>query len=194
MQVSTPELIVKQANYYAGAGITEIQVNNGWSNPKNPGPSKQYQIDMIGIGWYFGAEWCAANAILCWKKCYVINNPTVWAIAHKLVSLNSQQMADNFHNDPIWPTSATIPQLGAIVVWQAGDSKTMGHAGIVVWIAPDGKSFKSVEGNTSSPSLPSIRNGWTIAIHTHLIGLPHSSLSLNLDRFIYPIEEYKKVA
>lgn len=175
--------IVQIANAYANASITEIQPNNGWTN-------KAYEADMVKLtGWYHSAEWCAAAAILDWKKGYA-NRPDMLGHINRLVSLNSQAMADNFHADPIWPTSSTVPKLGAIVVWAQGDSRTMGHTGVVVWIAADGKSFVSVEGNTSSPDQPDIRSGWTLAKHTHIIGLPHSSLKLNLDRFIYAIEEY----
>lgn len=175
------------AKAYAAAGITEIQVNNGWQ-PNATYPS--FEKDMVNLtGWYHGAEWCAAAAILIWKKAYM-GNVTILGLINKLVSLNSQEMANNFHADPVWPTSSSLPKIGSIVVWAMGDSRTMGHTGIVVAISPDGKSFNSVEGNTSSPSAPDTREGWTMAIHTHVLGQPHSSLHLNVDRFIYPLESY----
>lgn len=175
--------IIQIANAYAKANITEIQVNNGWTN-------KAYEKDMLNLTtWYHGAEWCAAAAILDWKKGYV-NRPDMLGRINKLVSLNSQEMANNFHADPIWPTSTVIPKLGALVIWALGSSKLQGHAGIVVAIK--GNAFISVEGNTSSPDKPDTRTGWTIAAHTHTIGLPHSTLNLNLNRFIYPIENYEK--
>lgn len=172
--------IVQIALAYSTQNITEIQVNDGWTD-------KTYQADMVSIGWEMGDEWCAASAILDWKKGYA-SNPAVWAHARRLVSLNSQQLARNFHADPVWPTSVNIPKLGAIVIWQAGDSLTEGHAGIVVAI--NGNQFTSVEGNTTSPNRPDERDGWTIAQHVHTIGLPHSSLNLNLNRFVYAIESY----
>lgn len=177
--------IVAIANDYAKANITEIQVNNGWTD-------KSYEKDMVSLtGWYHGAEWCAAAAILDWKKGYAGRIDMLGHI-NKLVSLNSQQMANNFHADPIWPTSANVPKLGAIVIWSLGDSRTSGHAGIVVDISKDNKYFSSVEGNTSSPDKPDTRTGWTIAKHTHQLGLPHSSLNLNVLRFIYAIDTYSK--
>lgn len=177
--------IVAIANAYAKANITEIQVNNGWTN-------KAYENDMVQLtGWYPGAEWCAAAAILDWKKGYV-NRPDMLGHINRLFSLNSQDMANKFHADPIWPTSTNVPKLGAIVVWAEGDSSSTGHTGIVVAIDPDGIHFTSVEGNTSSPSAPETRTGWTVAAHIHQVGLPHSSMGLNLDRFIYAIEEYIK--
>ena len=184
--MAAADQIVQIALDYSNQNITEIQTNDGWTD-------KDYQADMTSVGWEMGDEWCAASAILDWKKGYA-DNPDVWAHAKNLVSLNSQQLARNFHADPVWPTSADVPKLGAIVIWQAGDSSTQGHAGIVVAI--NGNQFTSVEGNTTSAVVPnpnpgaSEREGWTVATHVHNIGLPHSSLNLNLDRFIYAIESY----
>jgi CHAP domain len=178
--MASADQIVQIAAAYSTQNITEIQTNNGWTDD-------QYQTDMESVGWEMGDEWCAAAAILDWKKGYE-DNPDVWAHASRLVSLNSQQLAENFHADPVWPTSTNVPKPGAFVVWQEGDSATQGHCGIVVAI--NGNQFTSVEGNTSSPDQPSIREGWTVAQHTHTIGLPHSTMGLNLDRFVYAIESY----
>jgi hypothetical protein len=184
--MAAADQIVQIALAYNAQNITEIQPNSGWTNA-------QYQADMVSVGWYMGAEWCACAAILDWKKGYA-TNPSVWAHASRLVSLNSQQMARNFHADPVWPTSTNVPKLGAIVIWQAGNSATQGHAGIVVAI--NGNQFTSVEGNTTSTVRPNPipgateADGWTVAEHTHTIGLQHSTMNLNLDRFIYAIESY----
>jgi hypothetical protein len=172
--------IVHVAKDYSTQNITEIQTNDGWTDEK-------YQDEMKSLGWEKGDEWCAAAAILNWKIGYE-DNSAVWKHAEHLVSLNCQQMAKNFHADPVWPTSTNIPKPGAIVVWQAGGSLTEGHCGIVTEI--NGTQFKSVEGNTTSPDKPSERDGWTVAQHTHTIGSPHSTLGLNLDRFVYAIESY----
>jgi len=178
--------IVQIAQRYASQDITEIQPNKGWTDPA-------YEADMKSVGWEVNDEWCAAAAILDWKKGYAAN-PEIWKIAEKLVDLNSQAMARKFHADPVWPTSTNVPKLGAMVVWQLGSSATEGHCGIVVAI--DGNKFTSVEGNTTSETKPnpvpgmSVRDGWTVATHTHIIGRPHSTMNLNLDRFIYAIESY----
>ncbi len=178
--------IAQIATDYSTQNITEIQTNDGWTDA-------QYETDMLAIGWERGDEWCAAAAILDWKKGYA-NYPDLWARALRLVSLNSQQMARNFHADPVWPTSTNVAKVGAIVVWQAGNSLTEGHCGIV--IAVNGNQFTSVEGNTISDTIPnptpgaSEREGWTVAQHTHTIGLPHYINNLNLDRFVYAIESY----
>jgi hypothetical protein len=178
--------IVAIATDYSNQNITEIQPNNGWTDPG-------YQADMQSIGWEKGDEWCAAAAILSWKKGYA-SNLDVWQRAANLVSLNCQEMARQFHADPVWPTSVDVPVPGAIAVWQAGDSAVEGHCGIVISI--NGDIFITVEGNTTSETKPnpdptaSVRDGWTVAAHSHTVGQPHSSLGLNLVRFIYAIESY----
>lgn len=183
--------IVKLANDYANSDITEIQQNAGWQ-PNDVFPT--FEQDMKALtGWVPNDEWCAAQAILIWKKAYA-GDTVMLAIINHLVSLNSQAMANNFHKDPSWPTSVNTPKLGAMVVWALGDSATTGHTGIVVALTDNG--FVSCEGNTTSLTKTnpdpnaSERDGWTTALHTHVLGQPHSTLNLNLDRFIYCLESY----
>ncbi len=176
------ENIVAISNGYVAQNLVEIQPNNGWTD-------KIFQAKMLAIGWNFGDEWCADSTILVWKEAY-ITAPQIWAIARRLMSANAQTTGRNFHADPIWPTSTTIPKLGALAVWQSGDSLIYGHIGIVVWISEDGKTFATAEGNTSSSSQPEIRTGWTYAIHQHTVGAPHSITGLNFIRFCYAIESY----
>lgn len=183
--MSNAQNIVKIATQLASANLVEIQPNKGWK-PNAMFPD--FQKEMIALGWNIGDEWCADSATWVWHKgC----TPEVFAIARKHLSPNSQQTAKNFHADVTWPTSTNVPTVGAICVWQAGDSLIMGHEGIVVWVSEDGKTFKSAEGNTSSTTQPDIRTGWTYAIHTHTVGLPHSHLGLNLDRFVYALDSYE---
>lgn len=183
--MTAADKIVQIAEGYSNQNITEIQPNRGWTDAN-------YEAEMKTVGWTPGDEWCAAAAILDWKKGYS-DYPDVWKHAKNLVSLNSQEMARKFHADPLWPTSTDIPKLGAMVVWQEGTSAISGHCGIVVGI--NGNLFTSVEGNTTSDTKPnpsggSEREGWTVATHTHTLGRPHVTLGLNLDRFIYAIESY----
>lgn len=177
------ENIVEITKGYLARNIVEIQVNNGWTDSAFESEMKQY------TPWQSGDEWCADSGMLIWKKGYA-DNEIILAIIIKLLSANSLQTAYNFHADKIWPTSVNIPKIGAIVVWAAGNSRTKGHFGIVIWVSADGKTFISGEGNTSSPTQPDNRSGWTFAQHTHTIDLPHSSLGLNIERFIYAIESY----
>lgn len=178
---SSAQLIVRLAVGYANAGIVEIQPNKGWTN-------KAFEADMRGIGWLPGDEWCADSVILIYKKAYSLK-AAIWAVARRLLSANAQLTGRNFHSDKVWPTGM-IPRLGAIGIYQSGNSLVYGHADIVTWVSADKKTYRSAAGNTSSTTHPEIRNGWTYAEHTHVVGQAHSVTGLNLLRFVYPIESY----
>ena len=178
--MASADEIVQIAIDYSDQEITEIQENQGWTDPN-------YQADMQAIGWVPGDEWCAAAAVLTWKKGYA-DNPDVWAHAWQLVSLNCQDMGRNFHADPVWPTSVDMPKPGAIAIFRLGDSTKEGHCGIVTAI--NGNNFTTVEGNTSSPERPSEHDGWTVAAHDHTVGDQNPPGNLFLVRFIYAIESY----
>lgn len=181
--MTVAEYAVQIQTAYFNEPITEIQVNRGFTNVT-------YQKDITSVGWYVGGEWCAFSAILAVKKAYTAANKLkVWAYFYKLSSGNSQAMANNCHADRIWPTGLT-PQVGCIVVWQAGDSKTEGHTGLCIAVDPDGIHFTTLEGNSIPQGNPGNEaHGYTIAKHIHTLGLPHSTLNLNFDRCIYLLED-----
>jgi hypothetical protein len=115
--------------------------------------------------------------------------------ASKLFSLNSQQMGRNFHADPVWPTSTTVPVVGAIVIFEEGDSSTLGHTGVVIEVMDDGITYRTEEGNTIPNGNPgNMREGYIVAQHKHIVGQPHSVTGLNLIRFIHPIEPNEAIA
>lgn len=174
--------VVAQALAFAGAHIVEIQPNQGWE-PNKSFPN--FTKDMISVGWYKGGEWCAFSGILVWKNAYSIK-ADIWNYVRKLLSGNSQDTLRNCRADKFWPTG-DVPKPGAIVIWQDGNSQTQGHFGICVSV--NGNSFVTAEGNTSDPGSPSIRLGWTYALHTHTVGAPHSSTGLNYLRSIYVVEQ-----
>jgi len=173
------EKIVSIAKSYDGQ--QEIPSNAGFKDPI-------YAAKIRAIGWQVGSPWCAAAAIVSWTEAYG-PYPVLAAKAKKLYSLNSQEMARNFHADPIWPTSTSVPLLGAMVIYGEGDSTVSGHTGIVIEVLPDGKTYRTEEGNTIPAGNPgNVREGFIVAQHTHILGQPHSVTGLNLIRFIYPIE------
>lgn len=182
------EKIVEYSKALAAAGITEIQPNKGWlHNEQFP----DFDTDMRSVGWIPGQEWCAYAAMLCWKKGYE-DHPEIWQYLKHILSPNSQLIAKQAHADKIWPTGLT-PKPGGIVIWQSGDSNIYGHTGLCLSV--DGNHFTSGEGNTSSPDKPSVRSGWTYAVHTHTLGLPHSHTGLNFMRCVYVLEpdEFEKL-
>jgi hypothetical protein len=168
--------VVAYVHSLAGAGIQEIQPNQGWQpNVKYP----TFTQDMKSVGWYVGGEWCMFSAMLVWKKNM---DPKLWAYVSKLLNGNSISSADNCHKDKYWPTGV-IPKPGCIVIWQLGNSTTKGHAGVCTTAV--GSSFTSGEGNSSAVGDTDTRTGWTYAEHAHILNRPHSDTNLNLYRCIY---------
>jgi len=162
-------------------GQQEITPNQGFTDPA-------YAAKIISTGWQKGEPWCAAAAIVDWTEAYT-PYPDLAAKARRLYSLNSQQMGRNFHADPVWPTSTTVPTVGSIAIYGDGDSTVTGHTGIVIEVMPDGVTYRTEEGNTIPTGNPgNMREGYIVAQHTHVVGQPHSVTGLNLIRFIHPIE------
>ncbi|OCX54256.1 hypothetical protein BEL04_08340 [Mucilaginibacter sp. PPCGB 2223] len=162
-------------------GQEEIQPNAGFKDPA-------YAAKIKTTGWQTGSPWCAAAAIVDWTEAYA-PYPALAAHAHKLYSLNSQEMGRNFHADPVWPTSTSVPKVGAIAIFGDGDSTVTGHTAVVVDVLPDNVTYHTIEGNTIPAGNPgNQREGYIVAQHTHVVGQPHSVTGLNLIRFIHPME------
>jgi hypothetical protein len=162
-------------------GQEEIQPNKGFKDPA-------YAARIVATGWQVGEPWCAAAAISDWTEAY---QPflALATKAKRLYSLNSQQMARNFHADPVWLTSTNVPVVGAMAIYGDGDSTITGHTGIVIEVMSDGVTYRTEEGNTIPDGNPGDqREGYIVAQHTHKVGLPHSVTGLNLIRFIHPME------
>ena len=163
-------------------GQEEIKPNQGFVDP-------EYTKRIKATGWQIGEPWCAAAAIADWTEAYeAYPNSPLGAKAKALYSLNSQQMARNFHADPVWPTSTTHPVVGAIVVFAEGKSTITGHTGVVIDVDADGITYRTVEGNTIPDGYKGdTREGFIVAQHTHRVDKPHSDTELNLVRFIHPL-------
>ncbi len=162
-------------------GQQEITPNNGFKDPT-------YGAKIAATGWEKNQPWCAAAAIVVWTEAYAAVNPALGAKAKHLYSLNSQRMAHNFHADPVWPTSTTVPTVGSMVIFAEGDSTLMGHTGIVIAVDADGITYHTEEGNTIPDGFTgNLREGFIVATHTHKVGMPHSATGLNLLRFIHPM-------
>jgi hypothetical protein len=152
-------------------GEQEIQPNSGF---KNPGIDKA----MRSIGFLNGQSWCAYAVMLVLFQVYA---GTTWLpLIKKYCSAATQEMWANFKRSKEFVTGL-VPKLGAIVVWEEGNG-AQGHTGLVTCISEDGKTFKSIEGNSNSDGS---RNGYEWAENTHTVGLPHKDKGLNLLGFIY---------
>jgi hypothetical protein len=173
------DTIAQIAKSYVGQ--QEIVPNQGFKDPT-------YAAKIKATGWTAPEPWCAAAAKVVWMQAYTALNPAMGAKAMHLYSLNSQEMGRNFHADPVWPTSTTVPTVGSIVIFGDGNSTVTGHTGIVIGVEPDGITYHTVEGNTVPDGFTgNLREGFIVATHTHKVGMPHSVTGLNLIRFIHPM-------
>lgn len=178
--IDIAQRIIDIAQSYVGE--EEIKSNQGFKNP-----IFQKKI-LVMTPWYKGAPWCAAEAMVIWKEAYH-DYPHYLALLNKYMSLNSQQMARNFHASAEFTTSSTTPVRGAIAIYGDGDSTTSGHtASAVIDINPDKIHYTTIEGNTiPEGTIGDDREGFISAIKYHALGQPHSQKGLNLIRFIYPL-------
>lgn len=116
----------------------------------NSGPVVSLYLKYVHLD--DGEPWCA-SAICYWAQGTAL---VVSGSALGLLHVNKQSQVNK--NDI---------QIGDIVVWDHGGGK--GHCGVVNSITTiNGKiAFTSIEGNTSDPSQPSVREGWCVAEHVH---------------------------
>lgn len=173
--------IVQIAQGYLGQEESPAHNNTGFKDPN-------FQQEMVDVGWYSGGSWCAFLAMVVWFRAYA--DSALLPKVKQLMSGNSQQMARNFHADPVWPTSITTPKIGAMAIFGDVGSTTSGHtACAIISISADGQYYTTVEGNTIPTGNPgNVANGYIVATHTHLVGAPHPTSGLEFIRFIYAIE------
>lgn len=150
--------IVQEAKSYIGQ--EEIQPNKGFKDAS-------FADKMKAVGFYSGASWCGFFVMLVLFDVYK-DSPIILNYIKKYASASTQTMWLNFRASKEVITGQ-IPKLGAVVIWEDGSSSN-GHTGIVTWVSPDSKSFKSVEGNTNSNHSS---NGFEVYENTHIVGVPN---------------------
>jgi hypothetical protein len=94
-----------------------------------------------------GNAWCALFGEVCLKD----SDPSNFKVYDKLCSASAVQTFTNFVAAGF--KELLIPEVGTIVVWQRyvkGKKQWQGHLGIVSEKLENGRSFKSIEGNTNS--------------------------------------------
>lgn len=153
-------------------GQEEIQPNLGFKTPA-------FDARMKAVGFYRGASWCGFFVMLVLFQAYS-DAIGILTYLKKYCSPSTHQMWLNFKASKEVITGQ-IPKLGAVVIWQEGDT-TNGHTGLVSWVATDGKTFKSIEGNTNGAGG---REGYRVWENSHTVGLPHSEKGTNLMGFAY---------
>jgi len=164
------EEIVTQAKLFIGQ--EEIPPNLGFKNPV-------FDKQMKSVGFYRGASWCGFFVMLVLFQVYQ-DAKGILTYLKKYASASTHQMWLNFKASKEVITGQ-VPKIGAVVVWQEGDSGN-GHTGLVSWVSTDGKTFKSIEGNTNGAGG---REGYRVWENTHSVGLPHKEKGLNILGFAY---------
>jgi hypothetical protein len=156
-------------------GTEEIQPNLGFKNAA-------FQAKMNKVGFYRSASWCGFFVMLVLFDTYA-DAINILTYLKKYCSPSTHQMWLNFKASKEVITGQ-IPKLGAVIIWHEGDG-TNGHTGIVSWVAEDGKTFKSIEGNTNGAGG---REGYRVWENTHTVGLLHSEKGLNISGFAYMVD------
>lgn len=168
------ELIVKYAK--ADIGNKELKGNSGFV-------SKIKEARLKLMGWIKGQSWCAYNAESIWKYAFSEEKPSYVKLLDKYFSGSTVTTWKNFRKSAEFKTSPNIPVIGALAIWQDGETG-LGHIGVVT--THDQNRFKSVEGNTNESGS---REGTIVRENDHLNNLPFDPKSPKkrwLMGFVYP--------
>lgn len=169
----TAEFIVAAAKYYEGQ--KEKTGNSGFQSPN-------FEKELASVGWQKSYAWCAYFTKLIYTKAYKAD-----AKLSKIVRdrFNGGALAtyNNAKADGIFKVS-DLPVVGAIVVWQHGNSGN-GHVGIVISFDLKTNTMYCIEGNTNANGS---REGDQVAIKARTIKRDRTASGLNLKGFIHPIE------
>lgn len=168
----TARFIVNAARWYIG--YTEKPNNGGFTNTS-------FEKEMLAVGFYKGAPWCAFFTKLILLKAYR-NNAALTAIINSHCNGSALQTLNNLKNNKIF-TIGTVPKVGAVVIWANGKGPA-GHAGIVGSVDLDNNTMQCIEGNTNNSGS---REGNQVAIKTRTINREFRANGLNIAGYIYPI-------
>lgn len=136
----------------------------------------KYWRDManLGLGNYQGSYWCACFVHWCFYKAYGL--ATSQSLLLQSFFINCQTMYTLATNKG---QIYTTPQVGDVVLFWTSSTSQYGHTGIVIAVSSDGKTFTTIEGNTSGGSTV-VSNGGGVAQKTYTLS------SLNKPRFVRP--------
>lgn len=172
--MKTSEFIVAAARFYIGR--LEKAGNAGFYDAA-------FEKELVSVGWYKGAPWCAFLPKLLWKKAYR-DHAAYKALVNSLNTGSALGTLNNhIKNGTFKVTQDPIP--GSIAIWQMGNG-TSGHAGIVIPLEANlENTFRTIEGNTNASGS---REGDRVAIKLRTLERPFTLNGLNLKGFINPIE------
>lgn len=170
------DIVVDEAK--AKLGFKEIKGNQGFEN-------KDFEDEMIAIGFEDGNAWCSLFGEYIWKKAYQQYDATY---NDELDSLFSKVAVTTYYNfrRAKWDVNKK-PIEGALVIWQKhkdGKKHWTGHLGIVTKVNDD-FSFETAEGNSNSSGG---REGIEVAKQVRKLDYSGHKNGLNLLGFVYPKE------
>jgi hypothetical protein len=171
--MKTSEFIVAAAKWYVGR--TEKKGNTGFNDAA-------FEREMLSVGWYVGAPWCAFFGKLIWIKAYK-DNAKLLAVVKKCCSGSALQTYKNFKADGTFEVGDE-PRPGALVVWTHG-SGPAGHEAVVSHINAEPNTMTTVEGNTNAHGS---REGDCVAMKLRTPERPFTNTGLNVVGYVYPIE------
>jgi surface antigen len=169
------EKIVDVAHCYIGQ--EEKPNNSGFEDA-------EFEAAMTKVGWEAGEAWCASFAKLVWREAYKTDAARLLEV-ERLFSKSAVQTYRQFDASD-WKTQnedgspIVVPQVGALVVWQFGDS-TKGHIGIVARVFSQ-TEFETIEGNTDDNGG---REGIKVAYRRRIVRRARGE-GLNLLGFVLP--------
>ncbi len=165
--------IVRIAKSYEGQ--EEIRENQGFKDPV-------FDAKMRKIGFQNGWAWCALFAKLIWMEAYAPYPELLSQIIHNC----SPSALGTLHN---WLQNSgdfvfsKEPAIGAICIWQEGNTGFSGHAAICIGLMTEVNYFSTMEGNTNTDGS---REGYESAEKKRLLSFTNDPNKLNLKGFILP--------
>ncbi|WP_336834078.1 CHAP domain-containing protein [Sphingobacterium siyangense] len=171
--MKTSQFIIQAAEWYEGK--TEKPNNSGFTDPA-------FQQELASVGWLKGYAWCAYFTKLIYTKAYK-NSPAQAEFIRLKFNGGALSTFNNVKDGNTFKTSDK-PTIGAIAVWQHGNSSS-GHVGIVMSFDLKSNTMVCIEGNTNANGS---REGDRVAVKLRTIVRERSLNGLNLKGFILPVE------
>jgi len=172
--MSRTQKIIAEAEKYIG--VIERPGNKGFFNTT-------FEKLMRLIGFYTGAPWCAFFTKMIYAAVYADNK----ALKAAINSCNTGGALDTLHRHENNGTFSVgeEPKPGAIAVWRHGKGTT-GHHGIVKSVDVKNNTMVTIEGNTNATGS---REGDRVAVKLRTITRDFRDDGLNLEGYIYPVED-----
>jgi CHAP domain len=181
------QLIIQTATLYVGQK-EQGKGNSGFLD-------KNFEAKLKRVGWEKSQPWCSYFAEVVYRDTYeklMLDDPKDKIVEQRLnevctlFSGGTLQTLANFDKSKYWRTRETIPEVGAIIVFQKGNSWE-GHIGIVKEVDLNKMEVTTIEGNTSSTGS---RDGDIVAIKKRKLSLKFKADTLFIKGFIQPANPY----